>query len=64
MREYFGGKIKAKLTGSSNASMYFEGTCDPDVTKADIVAHLGEGSFGHRFQSFGGGKFVYVKQTD
>jgi hypothetical protein len=42
----------------------YVGTYEGPVTREDIVAKLGQGSWGHRFQNFGDGVFVYIKLAE
>lgn len=48
----------------SNSSMIKKGTYSPRTASKDKVESLLLGTFGGRFQSFGGGKFTYIAYTD
>lgn len=45
------------------ANQTYDGTYEDGVTREEIAAKL-RGPFGGSFQSFGGGKFVYVAYVD
>ncbi|WP_216675105.1 hypothetical protein [Paraburkholderia elongata] len=47
----------------SNASMIKEGVYPPDMTRAEVEEKV-RGTFGGRFDYFGGGKFKYIAYTD
>jgi len=47
----------------SNSSMIKEGVYPPGTTANDVVEKV-RGTFGGRFESFGGGKFKYIAYTD
>ncbi|WP_020474510.1 hypothetical protein [Zavarzinella formosa] len=49
---------------SSGSTMVFKGRYEGDVTAADIIACLGDGTFGHRGPTMGRGHFTYTKITD
>lgn len=47
----------------TNSSMIKEGVYPPSATKADVEAAV-VGTFGGRFEQFGGGRFKYIAYTD
>ena len=47
----------------SGCSMIKEGVCPPETTRAQ-VEELVRGTFGGRFEYFGGGRFKYIAYTD
>ena len=48
----------------SGSTMVFRGRYEGAVTSADIIACLGDGTFGHRGPTMSNGRFVYTKITD
>lgn len=47
----------------SNSSMIKEGVYPPEMTMKEVLAQV-VGTFGGRFEHFGGGKFKYIAYTD
>lgn len=47
----------------SNSSMLVEGTYQDGVTRAEVEARV-QGTFGGRFEHFGGGSYRYIAYTD
>lgn len=56
-------KIDFIRKGHTNASMKVEGVYPPN-TAIEEVEKLVRGTFGGRFEQFGGGRFVYIAYTD
>lgn len=56
-------KIDWRNKSHSNASMIKEGVYPDGTTRAE-VEELVRGTFGGRFEQFGGGKFKYIAYTD
>lgn len=61
-----GGKVLLDYDydSSSGSTMVWSGRYQGPVTPEDIIAYFGDGTFGHRGPSIGGGKFSYTKITD
>jgi len=60
-----GGRIfDVDWDGSSGSTMEYRGKYEGPVTAADILEHLGYGTFGHRGPSLWNGSFAYTKITD
>jgi len=49
---------------SSGSTMVYTGRYEGDVTAADIIAVIGDGTFGHRGPFMDNGRFTYTKITD
>lgn len=60
------GKFVTDLhcNGSSGSTMVWTGGYEGPVTPEDIKNHFGDGTFGHRGPSMGGGRFRYTLITD
>ncbi|KNY13118.1 hypothetical protein AKG11_31095 [Shinella sp. SUS2] len=56
-------KIDYTISMHSNSSQKVEGVYPPGTTRKDVEAKV-EGTFGGRFERFGGGKFTYIAYTD
>jgi hypothetical protein len=56
-------KINYRIKMHSGCSQICEGTYPEWATSKDVLA-LVKGTFGGRFESFGGGKFTYIAYTD
>lgn len=56
-------KIDWRSRGHTNASMIKEGVYPEGTTQADVLAIV-KGTFGGRFEHFGGGSFKYIAYTD
>lgn len=56
-------KIDYRIKGHSNSSQICEGVYPPGTTM-DAVRKVVDGTFGGRFESFGGGKFKFIAYTD
>lgn len=48
----------------SGSTMVYRGRYEGEVTAADIIALLGDGTFGHRGPALSNGHFAYTKITD
>lgn len=53
-----------KYDSSSGSTMVWSGRYEGDVTAKDIIEAFGDGTFGHRGPTIGGGRFTYTKITD
>lgn len=56
-------KIDYTISMHSNSSQKVEGVFPPGTTREDVLARV-KGTFGGRFEHFGGGKFSYIAYTD
>lgn len=56
-------KIDYRTEGHSNSSQKVIGVYPEGTTSAAVKARV-DGTFGGRFESFGGGRFVYIAYTD
>lgn len=56
-------RIEYQVVSRSPSSEKLRGTYHSDMTKAEVEAAV-RGPFGGHFESFGGGRFVYVAFTD
>ncbi|OHV81651.1 hypothetical protein [Rhizobium sp. LCM 4573] len=56
-------KIDYTISMHSNSSQKVEGVYPPETTRAEVEARV-KGTFGGRFERFGGGKFTYIAYTD
>lgn len=56
-------KIDYTISMHSNSSQKVEGVFPPGTTREDVLARV-MGTFGGRFEHFGGGKFSYIAYTD
>lgn len=56
-------KIDYRIKSHSNSSQICEGVYPDGTTRAQVLARV-EGTFGGRFEHFGGGKFKYIAYTD
>lgn len=56
-------KIQWIVLSHTHFSMKCVGVCPPQTSK-EAVRELVKGTFGGRFESFGGGKFTYIAYTD
>lgn len=56
-------KIDYRITSHSNASQIVTGVYPDGTTSAEVEA-LVKGTFGGRFNRFGGGQFEYIAYTD
>jgi len=56
-------KIDYTISMHSNSSQKCEGVYPPGTTREEVLARV-KGTFGGRFESFGGGKFSYIAYTD
>lgn len=60
-----GGRIMDfDYDSSSGSTMDYKGKYEGDVSASDIIAALGDGTFGHRGPLMSNGKFSYAKITD
>ncbi len=60
-----GGRIMDySYDARSGSTMVWTGSYEGPVTAADILAHFGDGSFGHRGPSLTGSRFSYTQITD
>lgn len=60
-----GGRVfDWRYDARSGSTMVYRGRYEGPVTGNDIVALLGDGTFGHRGPSMRDGKFTYTKITD
>lgn len=62
-RELDATKIDWRSHGHTNSSMKKEGCYPKGTTRKEVLEKV-RGTFGGRFTSFGGGKFVYIAYTD
>ena len=56
-------KVSWRSVAHSSCSMVKEGVC-PEGTTREEVRKLVDGTFGGRFESFGGGRFKFIAYTD
>lgn len=56
-------KIDYRAKSHTSGSMIKEGVCPEGTTRKDVEMIV-RGSWGGRFESFGGGKFKYIAYTD
>ncbi|WP_019567327.1 hypothetical protein [Agrobacterium sp. 10MFCol1.1] len=56
-------KIDYTISMHSNSSQKVEGVYPAGTTREDVIARV-QGTFGGRFERFGGGKFTYIAYTD
>ncbi|TCL70603.1 hypothetical protein [Rhizobium sp. BK251] len=56
-------KIDYHISAHTNSSQKVEGVYPSGTTREEVVARV-QGTFGGRFESFGGGKFTYIAYTD
>lgn len=56
-------KIDYTISMHSNSSQKVEGVYPPGTTREQVLA-LVKGTFGGRWEHFGGGKFTYIAYTD
>lgn len=57
-------KIDFRITGNEYSTMIKEGVYPEGTTQGQVLAVIGEGTFGGRFDLFKDGKFKYVAYTD
>jgi hypothetical protein len=57
-------KIDWRHEHHTHFTMKKVGVCPEGTTTADILKAVGEGTFGGRFEQFGGGRFTYIAYTD
>ncbi|MGF6633565.1 hypothetical protein OKW30_001385 [Paraburkholderia sp. Clong3] len=62
-RELDTTKIDWHSKGHSSATMIKEGVYPPSATREDVENAV-RGTFGGRFEHFGGGRFKYIAYTD
>ncbi|MFC3706327.1 hypothetical protein ACFOOL_16390 [Devosia honganensis] len=56
-------KIDYTISMHSSSSQKCQGVYPPGTTRAEVEQRV-KGTFGGRFESFGGGKFSYIAYTD
>jgi hypothetical protein len=56
-------KIDYTISMHSNSSQKVEGVYPPGTTSEEVRARV-DGTFGGRFEHFGGGKFTFIAYTD
>jgi hypothetical protein len=56
--------IDVDYDSRSGSTMVYSGRYEGPVTPADIIAALGDGTFGHRGPTLLNGRFTYTKITD
>lgn len=57
-------KIDWRSLSHTNFSMIKEGVYPPGTTSEQVLAAIGQGTFGGRFEYFCNGKFKYIAYTD
>lgn len=62
-RELDSTKIDYRSRSHTHFTMIKEGVYPPGTTQGDVAAVV-RGTFGGRFTSFSGGKFIYIAYTD